>query len=767
MKSVLTLSLLAVLAGSIPSALAVEANPISPNSWTMILLPDTQHYVEDAARAAIFDAQTQWIADHKTSHNVKMVLHQGDVTNNNNAAQFNYAKHSMDILSAAGVPYSIAPGNHDYGTNGGTSTRDSLFNTTTYFGTGSAYATQPHFASGNGGFFEAGKTDNSYCTFNAGGEDWLVFSAEFGPRDAVVTWIDSVASAHPNHNVILNTHAYLFNDGSRYDWPIYGANQTWNPHSYAINTLPGGVNDGQELWDKLITKHENWKFTFNGHVLHSGTGWLGSHGDNGNVVQQLLANYQMRAEGGEGYLRILEFMDDGNTVKVSSYSPYLGSYLTTYDQDFTIKMNHLPPPPITGVSAAGFSVPTTTSDASSIWTIVGSGPGDVQTLSPANVADLSIQIGGVPLHRNKGVLLASVRQNSRNGFYGTVEVSQLNFFSLDKSTLQVATSRAYTSNEYNVDVSVGFFPFSDGWIAGHVRGDGALWEHNGVSADNIAQVGTGRYRLSIDGINSQEDGMLFVVGGENGHNNYSMAPLANGSGWEIAARDNTATTFGALENNPWSFVYIDYSSPDLTGGRIAADGGLIDARGSFALTQPSTGVYRITIDGYTPGDGILLLTASGWETEGGLTLPTDNIISYEADGNTFVVNTRDRDGSASPLQNGEFVFAFLAYDTQLIPALVPGDANYDGRVDDADSTLLARSWGLTEATWTMGDFDRDGVVGPKDAAILAANWGHVRGSASEASGTTVPEPGMIGLLGLGTMALLAVTRRCRASRVNR
>ena len=165
--------------------------------------------------------------------------------------------------------------------------------------------------------------------------------------------------------------------------------------------------------------------------------------------------------------------------------------------------------------------------------------------------------------------------------------------------------------------------------------------------------------------------------------------------------------------------------------------------------------------------GILLLTASGWETEGGTTLPTDNIISYEADGNTFVVNTRDRNDTSSPLQNGEFVFAFLAYDTQIMPALAPGDANYDGRVDDDDAAILAQNWGLAAATWTMGDFDRDGRIGPKDAAILAANWGYVRGSTSEATGTPVPEPGMIGLLGLGTMALFTVTQRHRANPANR
>ncbi|NLE39371.1 MAG: hypothetical protein GX621_15225 [Pirellulaceae bacterium] len=764
MKSVPPLPLLAVvllgfLAGSIPSALAVDANPISPGSWTMILLPDTQNYCDTDPEALIFNSQTEWIRDHVASHNIQMVLHQGDVTNNNYAAQFARAKVALGILETAGVPYSVGPGNHDYAL----STRTSLFNDPAYFGPGSAYANQAHFAPGNGGFFEAGKTDNSYLTFNAGGEDWLVFSAEFGPRDEVVAWMDGIAAAHPNHNKILNLHAYMYSDSTRYDWATYGTAQTWNPHSYSLG---GTINDGQELWDKLVKKHDNWKFTFNGHVLNDGTGWLASEGDHGNVVHQILANYQMRANGGDGYLRILEFMADGDTVKVSSYSPYQGAYLTAADQDFTLSMTTMPPEPpptpmIRGVSAAAIDVPVgSTTDAASVWSVVGTGPGAVTLITPPNKADLSIAVDGIHTARMQGVMMATVRQNLRDGaYYSTVEVSHVNYFpglgvDITAEVLQIATSRAPLGGEYNSNFAVAMFPFADGWIGGHVTGAGALLENNGVVAENVTQIGTGRYELTIDGIDSQDDGMLLAVSAENGYNFLSTAPLADGTGWEVAVRDTTATTFDALESARWSFVYLDYDSPDLTCGRVTANGGLIDARGSFSLTRPSTGVYRITIADYTPDDGILLLTSSGWETEGSLTAPADNVLSYEADGNAFVVNMRDRDGSASLLEDGEFVFAFLAYDKRLMPA-VPGDANYDGKVDDDDAVLLAQNWGQAGATWAMGDFDRDGRIGPKDAAILAANWGH--GGGSEATG--VPEPSLACLFLTGVFWLLAGRRR--------
>ncbi|HBO42433.1 MAG TPA: hypothetical protein DD670_00530 [Planctomycetaceae bacterium] len=721
---------------------AIEADAISPGSWTMVILPDTQHYAEDFPH--IFYAQTEWIAAHKDSHNIQMVIHEGDITDRRTPIEWTRAATAMVTLNTAGVPYSMCIGNHD---RDGT-TRETLFNDPTYFGPGSPYASQPQFQPGAGGFFEAGKTANSWSTFNAGGQDWLIFSVEYGPNDEMVSWMDTVAAAHPNHNFILNTHVYLYYDNTRYDYATYGSTQTWSPHDW---DAPDSVNDGQELWDKLVKKYPTWKFTFNGHVLADGTGWLGSTGDHGNAVHQLLTNYQTRDQGGEGYLRIMEFKDDGKSVTVSSYSPYLGSYLRAYDHDFTLNMNEVPT--IRGVSGVALDV----ADGTNAWTIAGSGAGSVAVTSPANMADVSLAVNSVPTYRNQGVLMATVRQNSRGGSYGTVEVSHRNLFDgHEESVFQIATSRAYYGAEYNMNVAAAIFPFADGWIGGHVQNDGALLEHYGVSVDNISHMSAGRFTLSIDNINSQTDGMLFAVSAQNGFNFLSTAPLTNGSGWEIATRDNTAAAFDVFEDNPWSFVYVDYDSPGLTGARIAPNGTTIHAAGSFSVSRLSVGVYRISVPGYTPGQGVLLLTIAGFEAGGAITAPGDNIISYEADGSSFLVNIRDRSGSVSNLQDGELVFAFLPYEGRLMPA-VPGDANYDGVVDSADASILARHWGNTSATWAMGDFNLDGVITTADASILAANWGN-HGSSE---GGSVPEPGAIALVLTGFISLTVRSRWCR------
>ena len=56
-------------------------------------------------------------------------------------------------------------------------------------------------------------------------------------------------------------------------------------------------------------------------------------------------------------------------------------------------------------------------------------------------------------------------------------------------------------------------------------------------------------------------------------------------------------------------------------------------------------------------------------------------------------------------------------------ALLPGDANGDGRVDFADLVLVARHWGMTNTTWPDGDFNNDGSVGFDDLLIVARNFG--------------------------------------------
>ncbi len=329
-------------------ALSVAAKPAgavvdSNETWSLVLLPDTQKYVSSDALNEGFIKQTQWIVNNRESRNIKAVLHLGDITDNNTTAQWTRAKTAISILDGQ-VPYMLAPGNHDYGPNGNASNRQTLFND--YFRPTDNALNDPAKGGALGGTYEAGKLDNAWYTFQANGRDYLVLSLEFGPRDQVVEWADQVVADHPHHNVILLTHAYVYSDSTRYDWATKGNSQSWNPHNYGVGSHPDGVNDGEELWQKLVRKHPNFILTVNGHVLNGGLGFLVSENDHDREVNQMLFNTQTEANGGNGWLRILEFHPDG-TVQVQTYSPLLDQWKRDAKNEFTFNV-HLIPEPSTG-----------------------------------------------------------------------------------------------------------------------------------------------------------------------------------------------------------------------------------------------------------------------------------------------------------------------------------------------------------------------------------------------------------------------------------
>ena len=99
------------------------AGPVAAGDFTIVVIPDTQHYVDNALRAPTFNQQTQWIVDNAGALNVVFVSQLGDITENFDTVELEWqrADSAMDILDNAGIPNNLAPGNHDLGTGGTTS----------------------------------------------------------------------------------------------------------------------------------------------------------------------------------------------------------------------------------------------------------------------------------------------------------------------------------------------------------------------------------------------------------------------------------------------------------------------------------------------------------------------------------------------------------------------------------------------------------------------------------------------------------------------
>jgi 3',5'-cyclic AMP phosphodiesterase CpdA len=296
--------------------------PFEPGSWTLAVLPDTQVYA--LRYPGLFLMQTAWLVEQKQARDVRFAIQLGDIVNNNTDREWRNAWAAMKVLHGT-IDYALVPGNHDYGPSGDASTRDTGLNAHFPFAEHAAMKTF-------GGAMEDGRLDNTFHLFEAWDRRWIVVCLEWGPRDAVVAWADEVMVRHPGRVGILVTHAYMNNNDRRYDHTDKEHPQHYNPHEYRT---PGPMNDGEQLWQKLVRKHD-FVLTLNGHVLGDGTGYLASVNDKGRTVHQILANYQFRQLGGEGYLRLMEFLPDGKTVRVKTYSPLYDRYLTAADQQFTI-----------------------------------------------------------------------------------------------------------------------------------------------------------------------------------------------------------------------------------------------------------------------------------------------------------------------------------------------------------------------------------------------------------------------------------------------
>lgn len=301
-------------------------------SWTLAVFPDSQSLTR--LHPEVFIRQAEWVAAHRKSQDIRFVIHLGDITDHNLPVQWENAKKAMDVLKAGGVPYSVLPGNHDLGPNGGCADRSTLMN--------DFFKAEDFSNSKKVVYFEPGKSENTAHEFPTPHGDFLVISLEFGPRDEVMAWADQLAAAHSKHTVIVATHAYLFHDSTRYDFPTHGKNQTWNPNTYGVAKL-AAVNDGEAIWKKLVSRHPNIRFMLNGHVLGDGAGRLASPGAGGRSVHQILSNYQNgvkpdRPYHGGGFFRLMRFLPDRKTVRVKTYSPWLDQWLTDDQQQFELTM---------------------------------------------------------------------------------------------------------------------------------------------------------------------------------------------------------------------------------------------------------------------------------------------------------------------------------------------------------------------------------------------------------------------------------------------
>jgi hypothetical protein len=318
-----------------------EPEPFVPGSETLAVLPDTQYYA--MCNSPHFERQTRWVARAARGRAIRAVITLGDLTESNTEAEWSFVQQGFLPLEER-LPLVLVTGNHDHGDSGQANQRRSLF--TRYFA-------EPQGASAEAltETLNPGDRENAYYRVRLPKVTLGVLALEWSPRDKTVAWANDVVKRHAQDRIIVVTHAYLYHDGTRYDWWGKGEKQEWNPCVYRTarrdpsaptthkNIHPEGAHDGEALWRALVSQHPNIFLTLNGHVLGDGSARLSSRGVHGNLVQQVLVNFQMLREGGLGYLRLLEVLPDGKTLRMKTYSPSLGVFATAAEQTGDLELS--------------------------------------------------------------------------------------------------------------------------------------------------------------------------------------------------------------------------------------------------------------------------------------------------------------------------------------------------------------------------------------------------------------------------------------------
>lgn len=322
--------------------------PEQKGSWSLIMVPDLQNYVKWGRNQPIMDLMMAWIADNIDTLNIKMVIGVGDLVENDEKittdfdgdqttqSQWQAVARAFAKLDGK-VPYIASTGNHDYSVDKA-GNRTSHYSE--FFTTDKNWLNQKILVQNTRN--EQGKPtleNSAYEIKGLNGRDYLFMTVEDGPRDTVLAWAKKVTALeqYQHHRVVLATHEYLNAKDVRTSeevswlyWEPYNINNEIQKSPRVI--LPHS-NNGKQIWEKLVAPSSNIEMVLCGHI--SGEGYRVDKNKAGKPVHQILFDAQSMGgghrdgNGGDGWLRILEFFPDGKTVRVKTFSPLFGASPTT------------------------------------------------------------------------------------------------------------------------------------------------------------------------------------------------------------------------------------------------------------------------------------------------------------------------------------------------------------------------------------------------------------------------------------------------------
>jgi len=305
------LSLLSLIMGVLLPAFPAE------KPWTLAVLPDTQFYMNEK-RGDIITSMTRWIADNSEKENIRFVVHVGDIVNKaEDTNEWSYATAALDLLNGK-VPYGLCRGNHDMGEP--------------FLPNCGPDASRWKDADGKlydwvAGFSPSGMSSAQLIT--AGKRRILFLELDYqcpGLLDDPQTdlgWAQGIVNTYKDVPTVVSTHYYL-----RHNTPSSMSKDLPVEARRGVGTGSGGIkkNSPQVLRDTFIKKNDQIFLVLCGHWFSQYH--TGGTNDFGNPFYEIIANYQNGLNGGNGFLRLMQFCPDEKVIKVSTYSPWLKRMMT-------------------------------------------------------------------------------------------------------------------------------------------------------------------------------------------------------------------------------------------------------------------------------------------------------------------------------------------------------------------------------------------------------------------------------------------------------
>jgi fibronectin-binding autotransporter adhesin len=375
------------------------------------------------------------------------------------------------------------------------------------------------------------------------------------------------------------------------------------------------------------------------------------------------------------------------------------------------------------------------------------------------------------------------------------------------STLPAGEMLSYTANALEV-VSTSAGPSFLTWNNAGGTGDGMTWDtvmqnwnngtgvvaysdtSNGSSGDNVSFTdGTSSsYNVTISGV-LHPTSVTFT----NSVNNYNLSGANSSSG--IAGP-------GSLTLTGTGTVTL-YTNDSYTGGTNVSAGKLVlassnafpantsltIASGAFVtIANHSTNATYVPIASSLTNSGTIDITNNAMIVHNGSIGTISAQVAAAYSNGTWTGNSAGgvitRSAAASDLSHLTAVgvaTGLTSFEGQtvspsdvLVKYTYYGDADLSGTVDGSDYSRIDNGALLNLTGWYNGDFNYDGVINGSDytlidnsyntqGANIAAEIGGAIATAQIAGGSgvaAVPEPTMLGLLGLGAIGLLGRRKRC-------